>query len=111
MHRLLVSTILPNARPRAKAAHAPSPCSTPQLDPTSSRGHLKVDGDSKISAVVPISENESRRATVLVALHLLNPIVIGISTRGSSESVLTLLVLLTLFCALRGWWRSLAAAA
>ncbi|KAF8503592.1 glycosyltransferase family 50 protein [Russula emetica] len=45
-----------------------------------------------------------RRATLLVALHLLNPIVIGISTRGSSESVLTLLVLLTLFCALRGWW-------
>jgi phosphatidylinositol glycan class M len=41
---------------------------------------------------------------VLVALHLLNPIVIGISTRGSSESVLSLLVLLTLFCALRGWW-------
>ena len=108
MHRLLVSTILPNARPRTKAAHAPSPCSTPQRNPTSSRGHLKVDGDSKISAGVPVSENESRRATLLVALHLLNPIVIGISTRGSSESVLSLFVLLTLFCALHGRWDAAA---
>jgi phosphatidylinositol glycan class M len=59
-------------------------------------------------ASTTISEEDEdrlgRRATLLVALHLLNPIVIGISTRGSSESVLTLLVLLTLFCALRGWW-------
>ena len=94
MYRLLVS---PTARPSAKAAHAPS-----------SRGHLNLDGDSKISAVVPISENKSRRATFLVALHLLNPIVIGISTRGSSESVLTLFVLLTLFCALRGRWDATA---
>lgn len=91
MYRLLVSPIA-----RAKA-HA-----------TSSHGHLKLDGDSKISAMVPISENESRRATFLVALHLLNPIVIGISTRGSSESVLTLFVLLTLFCALRGRWDATA---
>ncbi|KAI9466177.1 glycosyltransferase family 50 protein [Lactarius psammicola] len=87
MHRLLVSTILPIARPRSEAAHAPSSCSAPQRD----RGHLK-----------------SRRATLLVALHLLNPIVIGISTRGSSESVLTLFVLLTLFFALRGWWDATA---
>ncbi|KAH9981324.1 PIG-M-domain-containing protein [Lactifluus volemus] len=43
-----------------------------------------------------------------MALHLLNPIVIGISTRGSSESVLSLFVLLTLFCALRGWWDTAA---
>lgn len=103
MHRLLVSTILPIARPRAEAAvHAPSSC---QRHPTSSRGHLKADGDSKISAAVPISESES---TLMVALHLLNPIVIGISTRGSSESVLTLFVLLTLFCALRGRWDAAA---
>ena len=68
-----------------------------------------VDGTKKNGASAStISEDEDdpleRRATLLVALHLLNPIVIGISTRGSSESVLTLLVLLTLFCALRGWW-------
>ncbi|KAH9079378.1 glycosyltransferase family 50 protein [Lactarius deliciosus] len=80
MHRLLVSTILP----------------------------IAPDGDSKISATVPISETESCRATLMVALHLLNPIVIGISTRGSSESVLTLFVLLTLFCALRGRWDAAA---
>lgn len=104
MYMLLVSPI---ARPRAEAAHEP-PCSVPQRDPTSSRGHLKLDGDSKISVAVPISENESRRATLLVALHLLSPIVIGISTRGSSESVLTLFVLLTLFCALRGRWDAAA---
>lgn len=104
MHRLLVSTILPIARPHAEAVHAPSSCSAPQRG----RGHPKVDGDSKISAAVPISETESRRATLMVALHLLNPIVIGISTRGSSESVLTLFVLLTLFCALRGRWDAAA---
>jgi phosphatidylinositol glycan class M len=43
-----------------------------------------------------------------VALHLLNPIVIGISTRGSSESVLSLFVLLTLFYALHGRWDAAA---
>jgi phosphatidylinositol glycan class M len=59
---------------------------------------------SKNAAAPPITEDDRRRATLLVALHLLNPIVIGISTRGSSESVLSLLVLFTLFCALRGWW-------
>lgn len=109
MHRLLVTTILPIARPRAaEVAHTPSSCSAPQQNPAYSRGHLKVDGDTKISAAVPISENESQRATFLVALHLLNPIVIGISTRGSSESVLSLFVLLTLFCALRGRWDATA---
>ena len=108
MHRLLVSAILPIARPHAEATHPPSPFPAPKRDATSSRGRLKVDGDSKISVAVPISEAASRRATLLVALHLLNPIVIGISTRGSSESVLTLFVLLTLFCALRGRWDAAA---
>ena len=96
MHKLLVSTILPHARrPRTDASHEPA-------------SHLEYpdsDVGSKNAAPAPISEDDRRRrATLLVALHLLNPIVIGISTRGSSESVLTLFVLFTLFCALRGWW-------
>jgi phosphatidylinositol glycan class M len=96
MHKLLVSTILPHARrPRTDASHAPA----------SQLAYPDSDVGSKNAAPASISEDDRRRrATLLVALHLLNPIVIGISTRGSSESVLTLLVLFTLFCALRGWW-------
>ena len=45
-----------------------------------------------------------RRATLLVSLHLLSPLVFTISTRGSSESVLALFVLATLYCALRDRW-------
>ncbi len=111
MHRLLVSTILPRAAARttsstdASSSHASPPskhdtgAAFPSTNPDSDVG-------SKNAPSTPISEDDrlGRRATLLVALHLLNPIVIGISTRGSSESVLTLLVLLTLFCALRGWW-------
>ncbi|KAH9966634.1 glycosyltransferase family 50 protein [Russula dissimulans] len=85
MHKLLVSTILPHSHPRANTGHAPSPSPSSPFTSSSEKHH-------------------TRRATLLVALHLLNPIVIGISTRGSSESVLSLLVLLTLFCALRGRW-------
>ncbi|KAI9057906.1 glycosyltransferase family 50 protein [Trametes sanguinea] len=45
-----------------------------------------------------------RLATFLVSLHLLNPLVFTISTRGSSESVLSLFVLATLYFALKGRW-------
>ncbi|KAI0748592.1 glycosyltransferase family 50 protein [Daedaleopsis nitida] len=54
-----------------------------------------------VSAILP-------RATVLVSLHLLSPLVFTISTRGSSESVLSLFVLATLYCALRGRWDAAA---
>jgi phosphatidylinositol glycan class M len=40
------------------------------------------------------------RTILLVATHLLNPLVFTISTRGSSEAILCTFVLLTLFCAL-----------
>jgi len=114
MHKLLVSTILPHSHPRANASHAPEPDpsspftslsekSDPGVGP--SQGYPDSDDEGKNVGRAPISEEDhTRRATLLVALHLLNPIVIGISTRGSSESVLSLLVLLTLFCAMRGRW-------
>ena len=43
-------------------------------------------------------------ATIYSTTHLLNPLVFSISTRGSSESVLGLFVLLTLYASLKGWW-------
>ncbi|KAJ7741599.1 glycosyltransferase family 50 protein [Mycena maculata] len=49
-------------------------------------------------------------ATIYSALHLLNPLVFAISTRGSSESVLSLFVLLTLYAALKGRWDAAAVA-
>lgn len=44
------------------------------------------------------------KATLYASLHLLNPLVFTISTRGSSESILTSLVLLTLYYALNDRW-------
>ena len=43
-------------------------------------------------------------ASIYSTIHLLNPLVFSISTRGSSESVLSLFVLLTLYASLKGWW-------
>ena len=110
MHKLLVSAILPRAHPRTDSSPAPSSRFISK-EHARHRGRLDSDDKSKNAARTPTPDEEDKegdarraRATLLVALHLLNPIVIGISTRGSSESVLTLLVLLTLFCALRGWW-------
>ncbi|PFH45573.1 glycosyltransferase family 50 protein [Amanita thiersii Skay4041] len=45
-----------------------------------------------------------RLATLYSAVYLLNPLVFSISTRGSSESVLSLFVLLTLHAALCDQW-------
>jgi phosphatidylinositol glycan class M len=130
MHKLLVSTILPHAapprrrRPRsadAISSHTPLASSHlaseskydagggaafPSANPDSDVGRKKTAVSASTTTISDDDDDDrvGRRATLLVALHLLNPIVIGISTRGSSESVLTLLVLLTLFCALRGWW-------
>jgi len=44
------------------------------------------------------------KATLLTAIHLFNPMVFAISTRGSSESVLSLFVLCTLHFSLKGRW-------
>ncbi|KAJ7087866.1 glycosyltransferase family 50 protein [Mycena epipterygia] len=73
--------------------------------------------DLLVSFVLPksasVSENSTSRrdlATLYTALHLLNPLVFTISTRGSSESVLSLFVLLTLYAALKGRWDAAAIA-
>ena len=47
-------------------------------------------------------------ATIYSAVHLLNPLVFSISTRGSSESVLSLFVLLTLYASLKRRWDTAA---
>ncbi|KAJ7444927.1 glycosyltransferase family 50 protein [Mycena latifolia] len=57
---------------------------------------------------VPLARTDL--ATLYSALHLLNPLVFTISTRGSSESVLSLFVLLTLYAALKGRWDAAAIA-
>ncbi|KAI3600006.1 glycosyltransferase family 50 protein [Moniliophthora roreri] len=49
-----------------------------------------------------------RQATLYSAIHLLNPMVFSISTRGSSESILSLFVLLMLYAALTKRWYTAA---
>ncbi|KAJ7632786.1 glycosyltransferase family 50 protein [Roridomyces roridus] len=51
-----------------------------------------------------LSSTSKDIAVLCSALHLLNPLVFAISTRGSSESVLSLFVLFTLYAALKGHW-------
>jgi phosphatidylinositol glycan class M len=54
-------------------------------------------------------EDNARRgreklAVVYAAFYLLNPLVFSISTRGSSESILSLFILLTSYAALNSRW-------
>ncbi|GBE82106.1 glycosyltransferase family 50 protein [Sparassis latifolia] len=51
---------------------------------------------------------QTAQAILLTCVHLFNPLVFTISTRGSSEAVLSLFVLLTLYCALKERWNSAA---
>jgi phosphatidylinositol glycan class M len=50
----------------------------------------------------------AKTSAFFTAFHLLNPLVFAISTRGSSESVLSLFVLLALYYALKGRWDTAA---
>ncbi|CCM04724.1 uncharacterized protein FIBRA_06912 [Fibroporia radiculosa] len=82
MYRMLVSVILPSTlrSPGAKM----------------SEGQKERDGAIR------------RRATLLVSSHLFSPLVFTISTRGSSEAVLSLFVLSALYCALKSRWNATA---
>lgn len=65
-------------------------------------------GGTKISSApkgaTPQLTQWASKATLLTAVHLFNPMVFGISTRGSSESVLSLFVLCTLYSCLEERW-------
>ena len=88
MHKLLTSMILPAIRSKPTTQQEPRLASKDN------------DEDDEWTT--------ERYATLLVASHLLSPLVFTISTRGSSESVLSLFVLTTLYCALKGKWNSAA---
>ncbi|KAH0583448.1 GPI mannosyltransferase 1 [Termitomyces sp. J132] len=69
----------------------------------------KIKAEDKSPEQKKVSNRELKaQATFYSALHLLNPLVFSISTRGSSESVLSSLVLLTLYAALHSRWDAAA---
>ena len=92
MYRLLVRAILPATQARSPPA-----------------SDSKEDAAKSTSEGVDASAQDTEKlATLLVATHLLNPLVFTISTRGSSESVLALFVLLTLYAAYTARWTAAA---
>lgn len=68
----------------------------------------KNSSSSDKSNTLTSADEATFQATLYASLHLLNPLVFTISTRGSSESILTSLVLLTLYCALKDRWDAAA---
>lgn len=87
IYRLLIDVILPS--------------STSSIPKTSDNAQAPTNHTSVSPGLDLIL---SHRATFLTSLHLFNPLVFTISTRGSSESILSTFVLLTLFCALTRRW-------
>ena len=87
IHHILLTTILPSL-------------STPKVENTSQK-----DKDATRSSLI---EDLERKATLYSSLYLLNPIIFSISTRGSSESILSLLVVSTLSLCLKQKWDSAA---
>lgn len=93
IYELLISDVLPGLHREA-----------PPIKKAPSMGGASVETSEKESR----KKELKREATLYASLHLLNPMVFSISTRGSSESVLSLLVLFTLFFALRQRWDAAA---
>lgn len=92
IHRMLVRFILPRAVDSAAKSSR-----------TKTNAERDADAESKPSAA-----EITQRATLLTAIHLLNPLVFSISTRGSSESILSLFVLASLDYALDERWDAAA---
>ncbi|KAL0946705.1 hypothetical protein HGRIS_012892 [Hohenbuehelia grisea] len=85
IYRILLSFILPSTPP-----HIQNASKVPQGQPTT------------------VEKASLSRASLLAGLHLLNPLIFTISTRGSSESVLATFVLATLDAAMREKWDAAA---
>ncbi|KDQ61044.1 glycosyltransferase family 50 protein [Jaapia argillacea MUCL 33604] len=102
IYRLLIGEILPrrdsygSSEPVPKKP-SPSLSNTPPIS-------LSKSPSSPPSNPSPPSLTLTTQASLLTSLHLLNPLIFTISTRGSSESILSLFVLLTLTWALKGKW-------
>ncbi|KAH7912217.1 glycosyltransferase family 50 protein [Hygrophoropsis aurantiaca] len=99
IYRLLVSTVLPSA-PRFMRINSS------EQKPSENETEHTVRS-LNVAKVSPDSAKLSR-ASLLAATYLLNPLVFAISTRGSSESLLATLVLLTLTLALDSRWDTAA---
>lgn len=85
IYQLLVSKILPSIPTPSTSTKAISPDTSVQLEDNARKGREKL-------------------ATIYATSYLLNPLVFSISTRGSSESILSLFILLTLYAALNSRW-------
>ncbi len=88
LYKLLVERVLPSSTSLAKEPESKDEAQGTQAVEDEKTAYTKI----------------ASRATILVASHLLNPLVFTISTRGSSESVLSFLVLATLYFAYGGQW-------
>ncbi|THV06697.1 glycosyltransferase family 50 protein [Dendrothele bispora CBS 962.96] len=94
IYKLLVNVILPSSSHNA-ASQPPNKTEKHASGPQHKRDELSR---TEIEAL----------ATTFSAIHLLNPMVFSISTRGSSESVLSLFVLMTLYASLTKRWDAAA---
>ncbi|KAJ3543912.1 hypothetical protein NM688_g5801 [Phlebia brevispora] len=90
IYRMLIRFVLPYAQDTRST-------------PSKGKGSVKPATDTRL----PVA-TLAGHATLLTATHLLNPLVFSISTRGSSESVLSLFVLASLYCALDARWDAAA---
>lgn len=74
------------------------------LPPVGAHKHEDTQVPSATKGATSQRTQWAAKATLLTAIHLFNPMVFAISTRGSSESMLSLFVLCTLYFCLEDRW-------